>query len=221
MAARSRQPYPHQVRYYIAWLRASSPVDGDPLADAGTPDWAVRDYKRHLNAVERSRPASGHPEAVSARLRCETRPVEGLGGVGVRVVENVERALAVADLKLECLARLDVVDRYRDVAVEGVPEQLDVDAVAYPALQFARRRRDVGDVGSGEVVTIMLGCFGCVVCTRFTSCRAGRRSVIGGLRGWPGRGRLSVRRSGRRRALRGGVLAESRCSSGGCGRSRR
>lgn len=66
MAARSRQAYPHQVRCYIAWLRASSPVDGDPLADAGTPDWAVRDYKRHLNAVERSRQASVNPALIKS-----------------------------------------------------------------------------------------------------------------------------------------------------------
>ena len=58
--------YPHQVRCYIAWLRASSPVDGDPLADAGTPDWAVRDHKRHLNAVERSRPASVNPALIKS-----------------------------------------------------------------------------------------------------------------------------------------------------------
>jgi site-specific recombinase XerD len=58
LAARSRQAYGHQVRRYLVWLGDRSPVDGDPLADAAARDWAVRDYKRHLKAVERWKPAS-------------------------------------------------------------------------------------------------------------------------------------------------------------------
>lgn len=58
LAARSRQAYAHQVRRYIAWLGDRSPVDGDPLADEDARDWAARDYKRHLKAVERWKPAS-------------------------------------------------------------------------------------------------------------------------------------------------------------------
>jgi predicted aminopeptidase len=45
-------------RRYVAWLGDRSPVDGDPLADGDARDWAVRDYKRHLKAVERWKPAS-------------------------------------------------------------------------------------------------------------------------------------------------------------------
>ena len=33
-------------------------MDGDPLAEGDARDWAVRDYKRHLKAVERWKPAS-------------------------------------------------------------------------------------------------------------------------------------------------------------------
>jgi site-specific recombinase XerD len=58
LAARSREAYAHQVRRYVAWLGDRSPVDGDPLADEDARDWAVRDYKRHLKAVERWKPAS-------------------------------------------------------------------------------------------------------------------------------------------------------------------
>src|SRR4051794_16641766 len=58
LAARSRQAYGHHVRRYLAWLGDRSPVDGDPLADGDARDWAVRDYKRHLKAVERWKPAS-------------------------------------------------------------------------------------------------------------------------------------------------------------------
>src|SRR4051794_34777749 len=58
LAPRSRQAYGHQVCRYLAWLGDRSPVDGDPLADGDARDWAVRDYKRHLKAVERWKPAS-------------------------------------------------------------------------------------------------------------------------------------------------------------------
>ena len=58
MAARSRQAYGHQVRRYLVWLGDRSPVDGDPLADAAARVWAARDYKRHLKAVQRWKPAS-------------------------------------------------------------------------------------------------------------------------------------------------------------------
>jgi len=58
LAARSRQAYGHQVTRYLVWLGDRSPVDGDPLADDDARDWAVRDYKRHLKAVERWKPAS-------------------------------------------------------------------------------------------------------------------------------------------------------------------
>ena len=58
LAARSREAYAHQVRRYLVWLGDRSPVDGDPLAESDARDWAVRDYKRHLKAVERWKPAS-------------------------------------------------------------------------------------------------------------------------------------------------------------------
>jgi integrase/recombinase XerC len=58
LAARSRQAYGHQVGRYLAWLGDRSKVDGDPLVDEAARDWAVRDYKRHLKAVERWKPAS-------------------------------------------------------------------------------------------------------------------------------------------------------------------
>jgi hypothetical protein len=53
LATRIREAYGHQVRQFVGWLGDRSPVDGDPLADEAARDWAVRDYKRHLKAVER------------------------------------------------------------------------------------------------------------------------------------------------------------------------
>jgi integrase/recombinase XerC len=58
LAARSRDAYGHQVRRFLVWLGDRSPVDGDPLIDEAARDWAVRDYKRHLKAVERWKPSS-------------------------------------------------------------------------------------------------------------------------------------------------------------------
>jgi site-specific recombinase XerC len=58
LAARSREAYGHQVRRFLIWLGDRSPVDGDPLIDEAARDWAVRDYKRHLKAVERWKPSS-------------------------------------------------------------------------------------------------------------------------------------------------------------------
>ena len=58
LAARSREAYAHQVRRYLAWVGDRSPVDGDPLADGDARDWAVRNYKRYLKAVQRWKPAS-------------------------------------------------------------------------------------------------------------------------------------------------------------------
>ena len=58
LAARSREAYAHQVRRYLAWLGDRSLVDGDPLADGDARDWAARDYKRHLKAVQRWKPSS-------------------------------------------------------------------------------------------------------------------------------------------------------------------
>jgi hypothetical protein len=58
------------------------------------------------------------------------------------VVEHVERAIAVGNLKLDRVGGLGVVDRHRDVAVVGMPEQSDVETIAYAAVEFAWRRRD-------------------------------------------------------------------------------
>jgi integrase/recombinase XerC len=58
LAARSREAHAHQVRRYVDWLGDRSLVDGDPLAESDARDWAVRDYKRHLKAVEGWKPAS-------------------------------------------------------------------------------------------------------------------------------------------------------------------
>jgi Phage integrase, N-terminal SAM-like domain len=95
LAARSREAYGHQVRRYLAWLGDRSPVDGDPLVDGDARDWAVRDYKRHLKAVERWKPASVNL-ALAALDSFYTQL--GLGRPVVRR-ENLPAAGAAGDLR--------------------------------------------------------------------------------------------------------------------------
>lgn len=56
MGARSPEAYAHQVRRFLSWLGHRSPIDGNPRVDEAAHDWAVRDYKRHLKAVEPWKP---------------------------------------------------------------------------------------------------------------------------------------------------------------------
>jgi hypothetical protein len=55
-------------------------------------------------------------------------------GVGERVVEEVERSLAVTNAQLECFARFGVVNLDRDMAIIGVPEQPNLKAVGAPTV---------------------------------------------------------------------------------------
>jgi site-specific recombinase XerC len=57
LSPESRRTYLSKVRRFLAWLAAAD-VDGDPLADAAARDWAVRDYRSHLQAVAKAAPAT-------------------------------------------------------------------------------------------------------------------------------------------------------------------
>jgi integrase/recombinase XerC len=50
-------PYASKVRQYLAWL-ALAETDGDPLNTPDGRDCAVRDYRTHLQAVLKRRPAT-------------------------------------------------------------------------------------------------------------------------------------------------------------------
>ena len=67
-----------------------------------------------------------------------------LTGVGIRVVEDIERALLGADWDFECFTGFGVLNEDCDAVVLGVPEQLDVDTVADAAVKFASDRFDRG-----------------------------------------------------------------------------
>ena len=57
LAEQTRRTYASKVRQYLAWL-ARAERDGDPLDSADRRDWAVRDYRTHLQAVLKRKPAT-------------------------------------------------------------------------------------------------------------------------------------------------------------------
>jgi integrase len=53
--------YTSRVRQYLAWLAAAlteGTVEGDPITDPEVRDWAVRDYRTHLQTVAKRKPAT-------------------------------------------------------------------------------------------------------------------------------------------------------------------
>ena len=57
LATQTRRTYASKVRQYLAWLADADPA-ADPFASAEARDWAVRDYRTHLQAVQKRRPAT-------------------------------------------------------------------------------------------------------------------------------------------------------------------
>ena len=57
LSPESRRTYLSKVRQFLTWLGAGA-VDGDLLLDAAARDWAVRDYRSHLQAVAKAAPAT-------------------------------------------------------------------------------------------------------------------------------------------------------------------
>ncbi len=57
LSAQTRRTYASKARQYLAWL-AVAETDGDPLGTVEGRDWAVRDYRSHLQVVLKRRPAT-------------------------------------------------------------------------------------------------------------------------------------------------------------------
>ena len=57
LSDQTRRTYTSKVRQYLAWL-ADAYLDADPLASAAGRDWAVRDYRTHLQSVLKRSPAT-------------------------------------------------------------------------------------------------------------------------------------------------------------------
>jgi hypothetical protein len=64
--ARARRTYASKVRQFLAWL-AGADLDEDPLISVDGRDWAVRDYRTHLQAVLKRRPATVQQRARGRR----------------------------------------------------------------------------------------------------------------------------------------------------------
>ena len=112
-----------------------SPVDGDPLADGDARDWAVRDYKRHLKAVERWKPASVN---LSLAALDSFYTELGLGGAG-RPPRGLCRPRRFRHPRR--YVRLDTILRLRWLAVLGqivavfiVLQGLDFDFAVFPCI---------------------------------------------------------------------------------------
>jgi len=57
LADQTRRTYSSKARQYLAWL-AGANLDGDPLDSTDGRDWAVRDYRSHLQTVRKAKPAT-------------------------------------------------------------------------------------------------------------------------------------------------------------------
>jgi hypothetical protein len=57
LSEQTRRTYASKVRQFLAWLPGAD-LDADPLTSADGRDWAVRDYRTHLQAVLKRSPAT-------------------------------------------------------------------------------------------------------------------------------------------------------------------
>jgi site-specific recombinase XerC len=57
LAEQTRRTYASKVRQYLAWLADTDPAT-DPFASPEARDWAVRDYRTYLQAVQKRKPAT-------------------------------------------------------------------------------------------------------------------------------------------------------------------
>jgi len=57
LSEQTRRTYASKVRQFLAWL-AGADLDADPLTGADGRDWAVRDYRTHLQTVLKRSPAT-------------------------------------------------------------------------------------------------------------------------------------------------------------------
>jgi len=97
LAAQTRRTYASKARQYLAWL-GSADVDGDPLGRADGRDWAVRDYRTHLQAVAKAKPATVN-NALAAVDDLYTR--RGLGPAKAARVEIPKAAPLALDKRAQ------------------------------------------------------------------------------------------------------------------------
>jgi site-specific recombinase XerD len=155
LSAQTRRTYASRVRQYLAWLAVSG-VDGDPLVSTAGRDWAMRDYRTHLQAVLKRSPSTVN-NALAAVDDFYIR--RGLGpGSAARVdIPDVAPRALDARAQIRYLRAVEARPSPRDQALALVPfyagariaevVALDVDDVAHSA-----RKGKLRIVGKGERV---------------------------------------------------------------------
>ncbi|MGH7748460.1 MAG: phage integrase N-terminal SAM-like domain-containing protein [Candidatus Dormibacteria bacterium] len=141
LAVLTRRTYLSKVRQYLAWLAAAS-IDGDPLASSQGRDWAVRDYRTHLQTVAKASPATVNNALAAVDDFYLRRGLGAAKAARVDISPTAPRALD-ARAQLRYLRAVAVRPSPRDQALALVPfyagariaesVALDVDDVALSA----------------------------------------------------------------------------------------
>jgi site-specific recombinase XerD len=119
LSDQTRRTYSSKVRQYLAWL-AGADLDADPLTSADGRDWAVRDYRTHLQTVLKRSPATVNNALAAVDdfyIRC------GLGPASAARVEIPVAAPRALDLRaqLRYLRAVQARPSPRDQALALVP----------------------------------------------------------------------------------------------------
>ena len=119
LSNQTRRTYASKVRQYLAWL-ADADLNRDPLASAEGRDWAVRDYRTHLQAVLKRSPATVN-NALAAVDDFYIR--RGLGAASAVRVETAAAAPRALDKRgqLRYLRAVQACPSPRDQALALVP----------------------------------------------------------------------------------------------------
>ncbi len=119
LAEQTRRTYTSKVRQYLAWL-ATADVDGDPLDSADGRDWAVRDYRTHLQAVLKRKPATVNNALAAVDDFYIRRSLGPANAVRVELPSTAPRALDKR-AQLRYLRAVQARPSLRDQAVALVP----------------------------------------------------------------------------------------------------
>ena len=106
LSEQTRRTYASKARQYLAWL-ADAETGADALKSREGRDWAVRDYRRHLQAVKKARPATVNSALAAIDDFYRRR---GLGPANARRVDipgSAPKALSLKDQTrfLRCVER--------------------------------------------------------------------------------------------------------------------
>ncbi len=155
LSDQTRRTYASKVRQFLAWL-AGAELDADPLAGPDGRDWAVRDYRAHLQTVLKRSPATVN-NALAAVDDLYIR--RGLGPASAARVEIAATAPRALDQRaqLRFIREVQRCPSPRDQALALVPfyagariseiVALDVDDIARSA-----RKGVLRILGKGERV---------------------------------------------------------------------